>query len=68
MLQMSDRSHNCHWSSKCCKSHTSSDAYAKPHDRIVEIEGKIGAGLIEEVIQVAHGEDKLVETMLENKV
>ena len=38
-----------------------------PH-RIAEIENKIGAGLIEEVIQVAEGELKLVDTMTEAKV
>lgn len=37
-------------------------------EQINEIEAKIGAGLIEEVIQVAEGESTLVETMLENKV
>lgn len=36
--------------------------------RIQEIESKIGAGLIEEVIQVAEGELKLVDTMLQAKV
>jgi hypothetical protein len=36
--------------------------------RIEEIETKIGAGLIEEVIQVAEGELKLVDTMLQAKV
>ncbi|KAF2672791.1 hypothetical protein BT63DRAFT_409875 [Microthyrium microscopicum] len=36
--------------------------------RIEELEEKIGAGLIEEVIQVAEGENKLVDTMIENKV
>ena len=36
--------------------------------RISEIEEKIGAGLIEEVIQVAEGELRLVDTMLQNKV
>ena len=35
--------------------------------RISEIEQKIGAGLIEEVLQVAEGELSLVETMLESK-
>lgn len=35
--------------------------------RIVEIENRIGAGLIEEVVQVAEGELKLVEVMLETK-
>ncbi|OQO05460.1 hypothetical protein B0A48_09229 [Cryoendolithus antarcticus] len=37
-------------------------------EQIGEIELKIGAGLIEEVIQVAEGEAKLVETLLEAKV
>lgn len=36
--------------------------------RIVELENEIGAGLIEEVIQVAEGELKLVQTMAEAKV
>ena len=36
--------------------------------RVSEIEQKIGGGLIEEVIKVAEGELKLVETMLESKV
>ena len=36
--------------------------------RINEIEQKIGAGLIEEVIQVAEAESQLVDTMYENKV
>jgi NADH dehydrogenase (ubiquinone) 1 alpha subcomplex subunit 5 len=36
--------------------------------RIEEIENKIGAGLIEEVIQVAEGELKLVDTMIKAKV
>jgi len=36
--------------------------------RIHELEQKIGAGLIEEVIQVAEGENKLVDIMIENKV
>lgn len=36
--------------------------------RISELEHKIGAGLIEEVIQVAEGELKLVETMEKTKV
>ncbi|KAH6631641.1 ETC complex I subunit conserved region-domain-containing protein [Chaetomium tenue] len=37
-------------------------------DQISELETKIGAGLIEEVIQVAEGELKLVDTMVESKV
>ncbi|KAM7195635.1 putative nadh-ubiquinone oxidoreductase [Naviculisporaceae sp. PSN 640] len=37
-------------------------------DQISELEHKIGAGLIEEVIQVAEGELKLVDTMLQAKV
>jgi NADH dehydrogenase (ubiquinone) 1 alpha subcomplex subunit 5 len=32
------------------------------------VENKIGAGLIEEVIQVAEGELKLVDVMLRSKV
>ncbi|KAK4238087.1 ETC complex I subunit conserved region-domain-containing protein [Achaetomium macrosporum] len=37
-------------------------------DQISELETKIGAGLIEEVIQVAEGELKLVDTMIQAKV
>ncbi|KAK4499381.1 hypothetical protein PRZ48_009895 [Zasmidium cellare] len=37
-------------------------------EQVNEIEAKIGAGLIEEVIQVAEGESALVDTMLQNKV
>lgn len=36
--------------------------------RISDAENQIGGGLIEEVIQVAEGELKLVETMAESKV
>jgi len=36
--------------------------------RISEIETQIGAGLIEEVIQVAEGELKLVDEMAKTKV
>lgn len=36
--------------------------------RIAEIENQIGAGLIEEVIQVAQDELKLVDEMAKNKV
>jgi NADH dehydrogenase (ubiquinone) 1 alpha subcomplex subunit 5 len=36
--------------------------------RISELENKIGAGLIEEVVQVAEGELKLVDTMVQAKV
>lgn len=36
--------------------------------RISDLESKLGAGLIEEVIQVAEAENKLVDTMIENKV
>lgn len=39
-----------------------------PQCRVEEIENKIGAGLIEEVIQVAEGELKLVTTMAQAKV
>jgi NADH dehydrogenase (ubiquinone) 1 alpha subcomplex subunit 5 len=35
---------------------------------INELENRIGAGLIEEVIQVAEGEHRLVNTMVEAKV
>jgi len=37
-------------------------------EQINELEGKIGAGLIEEVIQVAEGEMQLVDTLAENQV
>ena len=37
-------------------------------DQINEIEVKVGAGLIEEVVQVAEGELLLVDEMLESKV
>ncbi|KAK8210121.1 hypothetical protein M8818_003608 [Zalaria obscura] len=37
-------------------------------EQVVEMEQQIGAGLIEEVIQVAEGENKLVDEMLKNKV
>ncbi|KOS21520.1 NADH-ubiquinone oxidoreductase 29.9 kDa subunit [Escovopsis weberi] len=37
-------------------------------EQVQELEGQIGAGLIEEVIQVAEGELQLVETMIEGKV
>lgn len=36
--------------------------------RIDKLEHQIGAGLIEEVIQVAEGEMKLIETMEKSKV
>lgn len=35
---------------------------------IADLENKIGAGLIEEVIAVAEGEHQLVDTMIESKV
>jgi len=41
---------------------------ANPGHRIEEIENKIGAGLIEEVIQVAEGELKLVDVLFRSKV
>lgn len=44
------------------------DADSDCSGRIAELENKIGAGLIEEVIQVAEGELKLVDTMIESKV
>ena len=37
-------------------------------NRVSEIENKIGAGLIEEVIQVAEGELKLVDVLAKSKV
>ena len=37
-------------------------------EQISEIEGKMEAGLIEEVIQVAEGEKELVETLAEYKM
>lgn len=37
-------------------------------DRVQEIEEKIGAGLLEEIIQVAEGEMRLADTMIESKV
>ena len=36
--------------------------------RVREIEEKIGGGLLEELIQVAEGEMRLADTMVENKV
>ena len=36
--------------------------------RISDLESKLGAGLIEEVIQVAEGEHKLVDDMIKSKV
>lgn len=39
-----------------------------PCTRISELENQIGGGLIEEVIQVAEGELKLLDTMIESKV
>ena len=43
--------------------------YANVHVlRISDAENQIGGGLIEEVIQVAEGELKLVETMAEHQV
>jgi NADH dehydrogenase (ubiquinone) 1 alpha subcomplex subunit 5 len=41
---------------------------AKRSCRIEEIENKIGAGLIEEVLQVAEGELILVSEMAESRV
>ena len=35
---------------------------------ISELENRLGAGLIEEVIEVAEGEHKLVDAMVEAKV
>jgi NADH dehydrogenase (ubiquinone) 1 alpha subcomplex subunit 5 len=36
--------------------------------RVAEIESKIGAGLLEEIVQVAQGENLLASVMVENKV
>ena len=36
--------------------------------RVNDLETKIGAGLIEEVIQVAEGEEQLVDKMAEAKM
>jgi NADH dehydrogenase (ubiquinone) 1 alpha subcomplex subunit 5 len=36
--------------------------------RISDLESRLGAGLIEEVIQVAEGEHQLVETMIKAKM
>ena len=41
---------------------------ANPSYRIEEIENKIGAGLIEEVIQVAEGELKLLDVLKRSEV
>lgn len=41
---------------------------ADDDDRISDLESKIGAGLIEEVIQVAESEHKLVDEMVKSKV
>lgn len=35
--------------------------------RVEQLENKIGAGLIEEVIQVAEGELNLIDTMVQSK-
>lgn len=37
-------------------------------DRVQEVEEKIGAGLLEEVIEVAEGEMRLVDVMIKNQV
>ena len=39
-----------------------------PLNRIADLEAKIGAGLLEEVIQVAEGELHLVEKMADARV
>lgn len=36
--------------------------------RIEELEKQLGAGLIEEVIEVAKGENSLVDVMVQNRV
>lgn len=51
--------------SRCC---FQSGAFANANFyRVEELENKIGAGLIEEVIQVAEGELKLIDTMVQSK-
>ena len=40
-------------------------ANCKP--RVEQLEAELGAGLLEEVIQVAEGENELVDTILESK-
>jgi NADH dehydrogenase (ubiquinone) 1 alpha subcomplex subunit 5 len=45
-----------------------SEHQANPSHRIEEIENKIGAGLIEEVILVAEGELRLVDVLFRSKV
>lgn len=53
------------------------EAYVRPYNflndnfdqcRISDLESKLGAGLIEEVIQVAEGEHMIVDKMIESKV
>jgi NADH dehydrogenase (ubiquinone) 1 alpha subcomplex subunit 5 len=46
----------------------SSICYDIDKNRISDLESKLGAGLIEEVIQVAEGEHNLVDTMVKSKV
>ena len=46
------------------KSHLSTDS----GNRVQELENKLEAGLLEEVILVAEGELKLVKTMLESRM
>lgn len=45
-----------------------SDSHAYYYYRISDLENKFGAGLIEEVVEVADGELKLAAIMHENKV
>ena len=56
--------------SRAVRSHVALSWEAKLtiNPRVAEIENQIGAGLIEEVIQVAEGELKLVDEMSKSKV
>lgn len=42
--------------------------YRTDKSSILDLESKLGAGLIEEVIQVAEGEHSLLDTMIKSKV
>lgn len=45
-----------------------SGSYTYLVTRINDLEQQLSAGLIEEVIQVAEGENKLIDTLYQNKV
>jgi hypothetical protein len=57
-------------SSEFCSSFKPEHWHAQPneHRRVAEIENKIGGGLLEEIVQVAQGENLLAGVMVENKV